>query len=245
MMSVTLPGRGVRAVSDLTTKVLDKGFVTLLNLAGPTRRPEGRFDADDRDPANSARVSFNARDTRPREDDLKLNKYLWKHHHSTPFEMIETWWEMKLPVFVARQLVRHRTVSLNEVSRRYVDDEVEFYVPKEWRRRAKNKKQGSDGVVFVHSFDYDRAMRVVKGAYEDLLELGVAPEQARIVLPQGMYPRWLWKQDLRNVLHMLSLRMASDAQWETRQYAFAMFGLLRKELPDLMEACGVVQASAS
>ena len=104
-----------------TIAVLDHGFVTLRNISGPTRRSDELYDADDIDPANTARMSFNQTDScRTREQDLKLCEYLMKNWHNTPFEMVEVWLEMKLPIFVARQFVRHRTVSINEVSGRYV-----------------------------------------------------------------------------------------------------------------------------
>ncbi len=97
--------------------VLDHGFVLLRNAAGPTRRVDQEFDADDTDPANAARMSFDNMDSgRTREEDLKLCNYLMKNWHTTPFESIELWIEMKMPIFVARQFVRHRTVSINEVS---------------------------------------------------------------------------------------------------------------------------------
>lgn len=220
-------------------RVLDHGSVKLLNIAGPTRRPDAPFDAHDRDPANSARLSFDQRDTRSADDDMRLNRYLLEHRHTTPFEMIQTWWEMELPIFVARQLVRHRTVSINEVSRRYVDGPVKFYEPAEWRGRAANKKQGSSDVPFCDQAAAEtvarRAQESAMQAYDELLDLGVCPEQARIVLPVSVYTKWLWSQDLHNLLHMLRLRADPHAQWETRQYAIAMIDILHEVLPDLME----------
>jgi len=111
--------------------VLDHGYVILRNISGPIRRASQPFDADDTDPANAARFSFDAADqeTRVREDDLKLARYLWKNRHTTPFEMVEVWLEMQMPIFVARQFVRHRTVSINEVSARYVQLPKQFYIP--------------------------------------------------------------------------------------------------------------------
>lgn len=498
----------------ISRQVLDKGHVRLLNIAGPTRRPDQPFDADDRDPANSARLSFDARDSRPRDDDLRLNRYLWEHRHSTPFEMClagetriptfpcrgakvkhytiraiadafaaggrqnawvkllrircvdpetgcvlrtgirrawmsgardtwtmrvgrisreitatdnhpflcpdgvyrnlgelrvgdrvclngvpatseevvnqilamrrqrkpvteiadavgvdprtvskyvglagmgrgfvkrgpnrnllpsqslanprsrsvkllprgdcavcenpgtdvhhidqnpynndlgnlirlcakhhkhahtgsllsrvvsaeissieyagvrdvfdievdsehhnfiadgfvvhncQTWWELKLPIFVARQLVRHRTVSINEVSRRYVDGPVEFYEPAVWRGRAADKKQGSADAPFDQQAGAGIVVREAHQdavtAYETLLSAGVCPEQARIVLPVSTYTKWLWSQDLRNLLHMLALRSDPHAQMETRCYADAMIEILREVLPGIM-----------
>ena len=222
-------------VTDYTIKVLDKGYVSLLSAAGPSG------PADDCDPANCARVSFDARDTRTREDDLRLNRYLWKHRHTTPFEMVTTWWEIKLPIFVARQFVRHRTASINETSRRYVDDDPEIYYPDHWRPRAVDKKQGSSDEPLHHMVEastgvaYFHATAIALAAYRKAIAAGVAPEMARMVLPVSAYTKWIWKQDLHNLLHMLKLRSAHDAQWETRQYADAMIALLRQRLPDLMD----------
>ncbi len=221
-------------------EVLDKGYVKLLNIGGP----DG--PGDDRDPANCARISFDAKDTRERDADLKLNRYLWTHQHTTTFEMMETWWEMKMPIFVARQFVRHRTASINEVSRRYVDSEPEIYFPQAWRGRAADKKQGSSDAR-MHDMDaatagvaYFAATAEALSAYRKMLKHGVAPEMARMVLPLSTYTTWVWHQDLHNLLHMLRLRSAPDAQWEARQYANAMLSLLRDRLPDLMR---VVEAA--
>jgi thymidylate synthase (FAD) len=214
-------------MNDHTINVLDHGYVRLLN-------PD---ELDERLPANSARVSFDAADTRAHEQDMKLTRYLWQHRHTTPFEMLVTRWEMKMPIFVARQLVRHRTASINEVSRRYVDGPVEFYTPEVWRGRSEDKKQGSAGnaddqewvsVWFRESIEHARA------AYETMIKRGVCPEQARAVLPLSTYTKWVWAQDFHNLMHMLRLRSAEDAQWETRQFADAMLLLLRRVLPDLM-----------
>lgn len=161
--------------------------------------------------------------------------------NSTPFEMVVTWWEMKLPIFVARQLMRHRTASINETSRRYVDDDPEIYYPDRWRPRAADKKQGSSDEPLHHmaaasaGVAYFQATAEALAAYRKAIAAGVAPEMARMVLPVSAYTKWIWKQDLHNLLHMLKLRSAPDAQWETRQYADAMIALLRQRLPDLME----------
>jgi thymidylate synthase (FAD) len=132
--------------------VLDHGFVVLRNIAGPTRRvwhvaggdlTHPDFDADDTDPANAARMSFDATDSgRTREQDLKLSAYLMRNLHTSPFEQVQVWLEMKLPIFVARQFVRHRTVRLNEVSGRYVVLPAEWYIPDVVGAKPTDKKQG-------------------------------------------------------------------------------------------------------
>lgn len=249
-----------------TLKVLDHGFVTLRNLAGPTRRllqplPKGvhrfdvlvateencetpmqfrKFDADDTDVANSARMSFEGQDLeRTYEVEMKLNRYLLANRHMTPFESIEVWLEMKLPIFVARQFVRHRTATLNEVSARYVTLPAEWYIPEVVGGKPENKKQGQSDTlnehaqaVFRHSLE-----RHCKEGYNEYVEAmanGVAPEHARMFLSLNHYTHWLWKQDLRNLMHFLSLRMHGHAQVEAQAYANAVFALLEPQLPGIM-----------
>lgn len=232
----------------LPVRVLDHGFVQLRNLAGPTRRPHARFDADSIDPARCARISFDAEaESRPRELDLKLNKYLLSHHHNTPIEMIEVWMEMKLPIFVARQFVRHRTATLNEVSARYVTLPEEWYLPKSEHVgfKAPNNKQGriipdsADEIPpAVHKFIFDLDTECTSSytRYIEHLNAGIAPELARTFLHLNHYTHWIWKQDLWNMLHFLGKRLAPGAQFEAREYARTMQNLLIAEIPELMEA---------
>jgi thymidylate synthase (FAD) len=224
-----------------TINVLDYGYVKLLNLSGPTRRLSSLFDADDTDPANSARMSFDQKDSnRPREDDLKLCKYLYKNKHTTPFEMIEVWLEMKLPIFVARQFVRHRTVSINEISGRYVTLPEEYYIPEPDKvtTKAKYNKQGRSDQISPHCLDYridlEKACKNSYKKYLQYLNEGIAPEICRNFLHVNHYTKWLWKQDLHNILHLITLRKDNHAQWESQQYALAIEALLTKYLPDLM-----------
>ncbi len=234
-------------------KVLDHGFVRLRNLAGPTRRagirdpfsPEGdyltrAFDADDTDVANSARMSFEGQDqTRGYETEMKLNRYLMLNKHMTPFESIEVWLEMKLPIFVARQFVRHRTTSLNEVSRRYVTLPAEWYIPHTVGGKAADKKQGQENNLPppVQSMFQNALHQHCRDGYECYLAAileGVAPEHARLFLSLNHYTHWLWKQNLRNLLHFLALRDHSHAQIEARLYAKAIIKLLEPHIPGLM-----------
>lgn len=244
--------------------VLDHGFVTLLNLSGPTRRTTAdtctdfeewkkasigarSFDADDVDPAQSARMSFNQRDpNRERSSDLRLNSYLMKHHHTTPIEMIETWWEMKLPIFVARQFVRHRTVSINEVSARYTTLPEEWYIPEPANVGVKSASNKQGRTLCIDGVDWDTAKAELfcrelnvtcKDAYAKYkwaLENNIPPEVARSFLHVNHYTHWLWKQNLHNLFHFLALRDHSHAQWESQQYAKAMIEILRQHLPNLM-----------
>lgn len=235
--------RGIQAID-----VLDHGFVALRNISGPTRRgidlhgPHGErfFDADDIDPANSARMSFNQTDgNRTREQDLKLADYLMRNWHTTPFEMVEIWLEMKLPIFVARQFVRHRTVSINEVSGRYVTLPAEWYIPEVVGGKAPNAKQGqADNLEEAEQSLFRNVLNdhCSEGyrCYTSAIERGVAPEHARMFLSLNHYTHWLWKQDLHNILHFLRLRDHSHAQVEAQAYAKAIDTLLRAHLPHTM-----------
>ena len=147
--------------------------------------------------------------------DTKLVKYLAKHNHISPFGHAFASFHVKAPVFVARQLVKHKFLRWNEISRRYVDDEPEFYVPDVWRGRSADKKQGSEGVVESNAnmlYYNDKAL----GLYNQLLDEGVAPEQARMVLPQSTMTEWWWSGTLDAFARMCNLRLPSDTQYETR-----------------------------
>jgi len=235
--------------------VLDHGFVTLRNMAGPTRRifnpidptqpdkcgNDREFDADDTDVANSARMSFDGCDLeRTYEVEMKLNRYLMQNKHMTPFESIEVWLEMKLPIFVARQFVRHRTASLNEVSGRYVTLPAEWYIPEVVGAKPVDKKQGqADGLdeATQHWFrrTLDNACHTDYNAYLNAIKLGVAAEHARMLLHLNHYTHWLWKQDLRNLLHFLALRDHGHAQIEAQLYAKAIVALLEPRIPGLIQ----------
>jgi len=150
--------------------------------------------------------------------DVKLINYLAKHKHISPFGHCFASFHVKAPVFVARQLVKHKFLRWNEISRRYVDDEPEFYEPDVWRGRSADKKQGSDGVVDVG--DWGDTNWACLTAYKDLLEHGVAPEQARMVLPQSTMTEWYWSGSLDAFSDMCNLRCKSDTQAETREVAW-------------------------
>lgn len=222
-------------------KVLDHGFVRLRNLSGPTRRFDQPYDADDIDPANSARMSFDQMDSgRTREMDLKLAGYLMRNKHTTPIEMIECWIEMKMPLFVARQFVRHRTATINEVSGRYITLPDEWYIPEVVGGKAPNAKQGqednlSEEYQNLFKLRLNQSCQESYQAYLLSIEQGVANEHARMLLHLNHYTHWLWKQDLHNMLHFLSLRDHSHAQIEAQLYAKAIDTLLRQVLPNTME----------
>jgi thymidylate synthase (FAD) len=151
--------------------------------------------------------------------DQKLIRYLAKHNHISPFGHCFASFHVKAPVFVARQLVKHKFLRWNEISRRYVDDEPEFYEPDVWRGRSADKKQGSSGVVYLNGYDDWTYNQSCLAMYHDLLADGVAPEQARMVLPQSTMTEWWWSGSLDAFASMCNLRLPSDTQYETRVVA--------------------------
>ena len=152
-----------------------------------------------------------------KKKDEKLIQYLAKHKHISPFGHCFASFHIKAPVFVARQLVKHKFLRWNEVSRRYVDSEPEFYVPKSWRGRSLDKKQGSAGTVTVSDNGFNE---IAMTEYEFLLDVGVCPEQARMVLPQSMMTEWYWSGSLDAFADMCKLRCAPDTQAETAEVAW-------------------------
>ena len=178
---------------------------------------------------NAARVSFGKKsEWMPRihygeelvlkPKDAKLIKYLAKHKHKSPFNHTFVTFHVKAPIFVARQLQKHEYMPWNEVSRRYVDSEPEFYVPDVWRGRAQDKKQGSEGVVKTNA-NVEYHNNVMLQLYKQQLDEGVTPEQARIHLPQSMMTEWYWSGTLFAFAKMCSLRLKSDTQEETQLVA--------------------------
>ena len=200
---------------------------------------------DDLSVVNAARVSFGKKSELECIDmvkgvyvlshkDTKLIQYLAKHRHMSPFGHAFATFHVKAPMFVARQLVKHKFLRWNEISRRYVDDEPEFYMPDVWRGRSADKKQGSDGSVKLSEyiehgpeFIHDEA----RSLYNDLLKDGVCPEQARMVLPQATMTEWYWSGSLDAFADMCNLRCASDTQAETQSVAVQISRKMRKLFP--------------
>ena len=172
---------------------------------------------------NAARVSFGKKKEKFEEGDEKLIRYLAKHNHWSPFGHCMLQFHIKAPVFVARQLVKHQIgLVWNEISRRYVDTQPEFYEVDKWRGQPIDKKQGSDGEVEKQgSCMYSKQMVENNAiiAYNDLLDAGVAPEQARMVLPQSLMTEWYWSGSLYAFARVCNLRCAEDSQYETRSIA--------------------------
>ena len=199
---------------------------------------------------NSARVSFGKKSNwleriysgEPQVlsvKDTKLIHYLAKHNHKSPFNHAFATFHVKAPVFVARQLVKHEYMPWNEISRRYVDSEPEFYTPDTWRGRSADKKQGSDSSIKLSEyvehgpeFIHDEA----RSLYNDLLNDGVCPEQARMILPQSMMTEWYWSGTLYAFAKMCQLRCAKDTQQESREVAMQVSEYMEKLFPASWEA---------
>jgi len=194
--------------------VLDQGFIRLVDYLGT----EARI-------VQAARVSFGEGATTP-ERDAELVRYLWRHKHTSPFEQLQVTLHCKLPIFVARQWVRHRTARLNELSGRYSTLPDDFYVPDLERIQYQgiDNRQGSGGSLPTelarHVLEVIKAERIiVHHNYRALIKDGVARELARINLPLSTYTQWYWQIDLHNLLHFLMLRCDEHAQYEIRRYA--------------------------
>lgn len=175
---------------------------------------------------NAARVSFDKSHAEFDElDDTRLISYLSREGHWTPFAHPQITLRITAPLFVARQLVKHQIgLVWSEVSRRYVDSEPEFYMPGKWRERAENVKQGSGEVLELWDQTrawevYRHAVRAAISAYQYLLEMGICPEQSRMVLPLSTYTTWIWTGSLAAFARVCKLRMDSHAQAETREIA--------------------------
>ena len=181
---------------------------------------------------NAARVSFdkescwvaNPFEQELHEKDEKLISYLAAHKHWTPFAHTALTIRVRAPLFVRTQCFKHKVGLVeNEVSRRYVDDEPDFYIPTEWRGRPKNKKQGSSGSPNADNEAITRSLRQhyvdCKEYYLELLSIGVAPEQARMVLPQSMLTEWVWTGNLVSFANFYDKRSSPDAQWEIQKLA--------------------------
>ena len=166
--------------------------------------------------------------------DAKLIRYLAKHNHKSPFNHAFATFHVKAPVFVARQLVKHEYMPWNEISRRYVDDEPEFYTPDVWRGRSADKKQGSEGVV--QGITTEEYNEVCLDVYKRMIGYGVAPEQARMVLPQSMMTEWYWSGTVFAFAKMCQLRMKSDTQEETQYVASKIALTIAKIYPTSWDA---------
>jgi len=219
-------------MSDDYIKVLDHGFVSLIDTMG-----------DDDAVVQAARVSY-GKGTKAVNTDRNLIRYLLRHKHTTPFEMCEVKFHIKLPIFVMRQLIRHRTAQVNEYSGRYSVMSDDFYVPEldDIKKQSTTNKQGREEGQFskqakertqnfmetVHNQAHDTYHRFLK---EDM-----ARETARAVLPVSNYTEAYWKCNMKNFLHMIHLRADPHAQWEIQEYAKTMYDLVKPKFPIICEA---------
>lgn len=223
-------------------KIGEHGFVRLVETMPVHEDPpgEGELTSLDRAVVQAARVSY-AGGTKTTRGDRGLIRYLLRHAHTTPFEMIEFKFHFKMPMFVARQHLRHRTASVNELSARYSIMPEEFFVPDVLREQSSTNKQGSEGdfdtpeankCLTEQKESCENAFRI----YGDMIRLGVSRELARAHLPVGTFTEFYWKINLHNLMHYLRLRMETGAQKEIRDYAWAMYRLVQPLCPVSMEA---------
>jgi thymidylate synthase (FAD) len=248
---------GLEAILYKPYPVLDYGFIRVVDYMG-----------DDAAVVQAARVSY-GKGTRKSQEDKQLINYLMRHWHTTPFEMAEIKFHVKLPIFVARQWIRHRTASVNEYSARYSILDKEFYIPDNEHLAAQStiNRQGRGDVI--EGAAADRVLQLLRDDaeqvyrhYVDMLNTdeqgtqidpshpGLARELARMNLSLNFYTQWYWKVDLHNLMHFLRLRADEHAQYEIRVYADIMLEMLKKWVPNTYEAfvehrLGAVQLSAS
>ena len=223
--------------------VLDHGFVRVIDYMGT-----------DSAIVQAARVSY-GRGTKKVNEDAGLINYLMRHRHTTPFEMCEIKFHIKLPIFIARQWIRHRTANVNEYSGRYSIMDKEFYIPEPQQLAAQSKLNHQGRGSALEGAEAQRVLQLLKddsvrayGHYEEMLnedlagnvldenKSGLARELARMNLTLNFYTQWYWKTDLHNLLHFLSLRADSHAQYEIRVYAEAMLEMLKAWVPITYQA---------
>jgi thymidylate synthase (FAD) len=220
------------ALLDQEIRVLDKGFVRLVDYLGGDQRI-----------VQAARVSYGS-GTKSYRQDRALIHYLLKNEHTSPFEQVVLTFHTKMPIFVARQWVRHRTARLNEISGRYSIMKDEFYLPEPSQVRYQsesNKQARSDEALPTGEAEriiaqMDSEQRGVYANYESMIEGGVARELARANLPLSLYTEWYWQIDLHNLFHFLRLRMDAHAQYEIRVYGEAMAACAKAVAPMAYEA---------
>ncbi len=241
-IKIVLPEAPLRDVMDGASRweipCLDHGFVALVDCM-PRLVPEGK--TADFAIVQSARVSY-GQGTKHVNEDRGLVRYLMRHRHSTPFEMVEFKFHIAMPMFVARQWIRHRTANVNEYSARYSIVPDRFYRPDidAVRKQSKSNRQGGDEPIDVGTAEeFMQLLEKAEHLYQDyigLTEKGVARELARAALPVSVYTEWYWKCDLHNIFHFLSLRLDPHAQLEIQVFAQAMYDLLKPIVPVSAEA---------
>lgn len=227
-------------VPNKTIDCLDYGFVRLVDCM-PRLVPDESFTADYAI-CQAARVSYQ-NGTKTVNEDKGLIKYLMRHSHTSPFELVTFKLHLKMPIFVARQWIRHRTCSMNEISARYSVMKDEFYIPKLENVRAQsktNKQGGTDQVEKATADDFvdylDSLCDETYADYTKYIEDGVSREQARMLLPVNLYTEFYWQMNLHNLLHFIALRSDPHAQWEIRVFSDAILELIKPIVPWTVEA---------
>lgn len=212
-------------------KVLDHGFVRVIDKMG-----------SDAAIVQSARISY-GQGTKQTSQDRALIRYLMRHLHTSPFEMCEIKLHIKMPIFIARQWIRHRMANINEYSARYSIMLDEFYIPEnqDIAMQSVDNKQGRGQALSFHEADEFRKMMIEHSKssyaiYEKMIEKGIARELARIVLPQNIYTQFYWKCDLHNLLHLIALRSHPTAQFEIRAFSNAIEEIVKEWVPHTYEA---------
>lgn len=231
--------RDILSGIDTEEKIGEHGFVRLVDCM-PRLVPEGR--TADFAVVRAARVST-GQGLKGVQEDIDLLRYLFRHRHTTPFEQVVCTFHMSMPIFVARQFIRHRTASVNEISARYTQLPDEFYIPEAASVRAQSKvnKQGGEqpidhGTASDFINDLEVHSRAGYDLYETYLKQGVSRELARMFLSLNVHTQWYWTANLHNIFHLLGLRRDPHAQKEIRDVADAMFSLLRQIVPDSCKA---------
>lgn len=227
-------------LQETTIHCLDKGHVRIVDVM-PRLVPEETKTADYA-VVQAARVSYGQGTKTVNEDD-GLIRYLMRHTHSTPNEMVEFKFHCKMPIFVARQWIRHRTANVNEISGRYSVLNDEFYIPDadDVRQQSKMNKQGGEELItkedaLIFQRDLETLSSQAYDLYKSYLDQGVSREQARMILPVNLYTEWYWKCDLHNILHFLALRCDKHAQKEIRVFGEAMLSLIEPIVPFVIRA---------
>lgn len=211
--------------------VLDHGFVRVVDKMGT-----------DSAIVQAARISY-GQGTKQKSEDRSLIRYLMRHKHTSPFEMCEIKLHLKMPIFVARQWIRHRMANINEYSARYSVMPDEFYIPQEKDialQSISNKQGRGEKISLQAATEIKNLLKeqssLAYQAYEKMLEQGVARELARVILPQNIYTQFYWKCDLRNLLHLIALRSHHTSQFEIREYSNAIEEIVKEWVPYTYEA---------
>lgn len=227
-------------IKELETKGLESVCVEKLDPLGDgiSSLELIRASGSDLDIVNAARVSYGKVSSELTDRDKKLINFLVEHDHTSPFEHNQLSFRVKCPLYVAKQWMRHRMNSYNEISYRYVKSALEFYIPKHWRFQDATNRQCSTG-AFENSqalASYKKALEAAVEAYELLLAQGVAREQARGVLPTCMYTEFIFTCNLHSLMNFLRLRLAAGSQHEIREYAQGLYKLARPHFPAALDA---------